>query len=79
MLDRQTRIVQVDIDAHEVGRNHPVEVGIVGDAKAVAQQLLEALRAAKQPDRAKWRAEITSLKARRKARLEAEQSLPATR
>ena len=28
VLDRHTRIVQVDIDAHEVGRNHPVEVGI---------------------------------------------------
>ena len=76
ILSRQTRIVQVDIDAHEVGRNHPVEVGIVGDAKTVAQQLLEALRSAKQPDRSAWRAEITALKAKRKARLEAESTLP---
>ena len=76
VLNRQTRIVQVDIDAHEVGRNHAVEVGIVGDAKAVAQQLLEALRAIRQPDRSKWRTEIAALKAKRKARLEAEQALP---
>src|SRR5262245_11357186 len=76
VLNRQTRIVQVDIDAHEVGRNHAVEVGIVGDAKAVAQQLLEALRGIKQPDRSKWKNEIAALKAKRKARLEAEQALP---
>ena len=76
VLNRQTRIIQVDIDAHEVGRNHAVEVGIVGDAKAVAEQLLEALRAGRQPDRAKWKSEIAALKARRKARLEAEQALP---
>jgi acetolactate synthase-1/2/3 large subunit/sulfoacetaldehyde acetyltransferase len=76
VLNRQTRIIQVDIDAHEVGRNHAVEVGIVGDAKAVAEQLLEALRASGQPDRAKWKSEIAALKARRRARLEAEQALP---
>ena len=40
---RRRKIIQVDIDASEVGRNYPVEVGIVGDAKAVATQLLEAL------------------------------------
>ncbi len=75
-INRQTRIVQVDIDAQEVGRNYPVEVGIVGDAKTVAQQLLDALRATKPDQRAAWRAEIGALKTRRKARLDAERSLP---
>ena len=75
VINPKTRIVQVDIDAQEVGRNYPVEVGIVGDAKAVAQQLLQALRAGKQNQRTAWRAEIAALKARRKARLDAEQSL----
>lgn len=77
IVNRETRIVQVDIDAREVGRNYPVEVGIVGDAKAVAQQLLEALsgaRPAGKPDR-EWRAEIEALAARRKARLDAELGL----
>ena len=66
----------MDIDAHEVGRNHAVEVGIVGDAKAVAQQLLEALRAGKQPDRASGAPR--SPRSRRGARraCEAEQTLP---
>ncbi len=33
------RIVQVDINDEEIGRNRPVDVGIVGDAKVVLQQL----------------------------------------
>jgi len=74
-ISAKTRIIQVDIDAQEVGRNYAVEVGIVGDAKTVAQQLVQALRAGKQDQRAAWRTEIAALKARRKARLEAEQSL----
>jgi acetolactate synthase-1/2/3 large subunit len=38
-----TKLVHVDIDGFEIGRNYPVEVGIVGDAKAVLGDLLEAL------------------------------------
>src|SRR5262249_16004295 len=75
VLDRKTRIVQVDIDAHEVGRNHAVEVGIVGDARTVGRRLLGACRARKQADRGIWVAEIAALKAKRKARLEAELQL----
>ena len=33
------KIVQVDISDEEIGRNRPVDVGIVGDAKIVLQQL----------------------------------------
>ncbi len=33
------KIVQVDISDEEIGRNRPVDVGIVGDAKMVLQQL----------------------------------------
>lgn len=77
VLNPQTKIVQVNIDAQEIGRNYPVAVGIVGDAKAVAQQLLDALRG--QPAAGKgnpaWRKEIESLSARRKARLAAELEL----
>lgn len=39
-----TRLIHVDIDPTEIGKNYPVEVGIVGDAKAVASALLETLR-----------------------------------
>jgi acetolactate synthase-1/2/3 large subunit/sulfoacetaldehyde acetyltransferase len=74
-ISSKTRIIQVDIDAQEVGRNYAVEVGIVGDAKAVAQQLLQALRGTKPDQRSAWRTEIFALKVKRKARLDAEQSL----
>jgi acetolactate synthase-1/2/3 large subunit/sulfoacetaldehyde acetyltransferase len=77
VINPQTQIVQVDIDAQEIGRNYPVAVGIMGDAKAVAQQLLLALRhefPEGRPNPA-WRSEIEAIAARRRARLEAERSL----
>lgn len=76
-VNPQTRIVQVDIDVQEIGRNYPVEVGIAGDAQAVARQLLVALRAMHPEGLPKpaWRAEIESLAARRRTRLEAEMAL----
>jgi len=39
-----TRLIQVDIDPHEIGKNYPVDVGIIGDVKAVLQDLLEYLK-----------------------------------
>jgi acetolactate synthase-1/2/3 large subunit len=47
------KIVQVDISDEEIGRNRPVDVGIVGDAKTVLSQLLnegrEVFHGRKQP------------------------------
>lgn len=37
-----TRLIHVDIDATEIGRNFPVELGIVGDARLVLEQLAAA-------------------------------------
>jgi len=73
VINRETRIIQVDIDAQEIGRNYPVAVGITGDARAVAEQLVRALREAR--PKPAWRNEIAALAARRKQRLEAELSL----
>jgi acetolactate synthase-1/2/3 large subunit/sulfoacetaldehyde acetyltransferase len=77
VINPQTRIVQVDIDAQEIGRNYPVAVGIVGDARAVAEQLCRALRDAHPQGRPNpaWRSEVAALAARRQARLEAERTL----
>ncbi|MGZ9077089.1 MAG: thiamine pyrophosphate-binding protein [Burkholderiales bacterium] len=76
-MNPETRIVQVDIDPHEIGRNYPIAVGIAGDARAVAHQLIEALRAMHPGGKAKpeWRAEIESLAAKRRERLKAELTL----
>ena len=37
-------VIQFDIVAENIGRHYPVEAGIVGDAKASLQKLLDALR-----------------------------------
>lgn len=39
----KTKLVHIDIDGFEIGRNYPVEVGIVGDAKTSLGALLSAL------------------------------------
>jgi len=39
-----TKLIHVDIDPKEIGKNYPVEVPILGDAKSVLAELLEALR-----------------------------------
>ena len=40
-----TRLIQVDIDPEEIGRNYPVEMGLVGDAKAFLAQAARIARA----------------------------------
>lgn len=39
-----TKLIHIDIDPHEIGKNYPVSVGIVGDVKACLGQILEQLR-----------------------------------
>ncbi len=40
-----TKLIHADIDAFEIGKNYPVEVGVVGDAKAVLAGLVDAAQA----------------------------------
>ena len=40
---RQARIVHIDLDRSEIGKNVPVAVGIVGDARDVTRRLLAAV------------------------------------
>jgi acetolactate synthase I/II/III large subunit len=44
-----TKLIQVDVDPFEIGRSYPVEVGIVGDAQAVLDELMTGLRAGGAP------------------------------
>jgi acetolactate synthase-1/2/3 large subunit len=61
-----TRLIHVDIDHEEIGRNYPVHVGIAADARTALRQLLTAsagtapdgaARGAWLADIAKWRRE----------------------
>jgi thiamine pyrophosphate-dependent acetolactate synthase large subunit-like protein len=38
------KVIQVDLNDEEIGRNRPIDVGIVGDAKMVLRQLIEEAR-----------------------------------
>ena len=38
-----TKLIQIDIDQNEIGKNYPVELGIVGDAKACLRQIINEL------------------------------------
>jgi len=49
-----TRLIHIDIDSSEIGKNYPVEVGIVSDARAALSALLEALKERGEPR--DWRA-----------------------
>ncbi|WP_080872549.1 sulfoacetaldehyde acetyltransferase [Oceanobacillus timonensis] len=43
---KNAKIIQVDINPRQIGRKHPVEVGLIGDAKATADEMYNQLQAA---------------------------------
>jgi acetolactate synthase-1/2/3 large subunit len=52
-----TRLIHVDIDPQEIGRNYPPELGITGDARVFFRQLLDAVKgreATNGTERASW-------------------------
>lgn len=44
LFPEQAKLIQVDIQASEIGRNRPVDIGIVGDARAVVSQMNDYIR-----------------------------------
>ena len=71
-IPADARIVQVEIDPQEIGRNYPIEVGIEGDAGAVLEDLLEKIREQEPRPNQQWISEIHDWAARRKNRLDEE-------
>ncbi|MCQ8894148.1 MAG: biosynthetic-type acetolactate synthase large subunit [Methanolinea sp.] len=56
----QAKIIHIDIDPAEIGKNKRVDVPIVGDAKSVLQEMLARVR--KKKDYEKWMARIRGWK-----------------
>ncbi|TEB06108.1 Acetolactate synthase large subunit [Pelotomaculum schinkii] len=44
-----TKLIQIDIDASEIARNYPVDMGVVGDIKTVLGQLIEKAKELNEP------------------------------
>lgn len=55
-----SRLMQIDIDPHEIGRNFPVEVGAVADLRLALGALCSAAHALARPARGSLRQEIAS-------------------
>jgi acetolactate synthase-1/2/3 large subunit len=72
------RVIHVDVDPAEIGKNRTVDVPIVGDVKVVLGQLLKVLDDKREagdldalvPDTSAWRAHLTDLKTRHPLRFE---------
>ena len=44
IIPKDAKIIQVDLDPNEFGKNFPMELGIVGDVKGVLSEMIETLK-----------------------------------
>ena len=72
-IKADTKLIQVDLDGGEVGRNRQVDVGLVGDSGLVLEGLTKHLEG-KSKDRSAWLAQINEMETTRKERMVAELS-----
>jgi sulfoacetaldehyde acetyltransferase len=66
-IPQQAKIVQIDVDEKELGRHYALEVGILGDAKAVLAGILRALERGVR-DETRW-ATVQAWRQQRQGRL----------
>ena len=64
------KIVHIDIDPQEIGKNYPAEIGIVGDAKFVLRHLLTYLRKGKLPNYSEWNNRVLDLRKKYRKKIE---------
>ena len=53
-----TRLIHIDADLAEIGRNYPTELGVAADAKLALAALVEAARGRRHAERGRLRDEI---------------------
>ena len=77
IINPSTKIIQIDIDPMEIGRNYPVAVGITGDAAAVGQQLIKHITSISPEGNnlPEWKQTFTNLAQSRLSRLKEEENI----
>jgi acetolactate synthase I/II/III large subunit len=53
-----TPVIQLDLEPNEIGRNYPAQAGLLGDARTVLRQMLEAAQAGDAANRQPWLAQV---------------------
>jgi len=58
-INSSAKIIQIHVESSEIGRNRPVDTGIIGDTQAVLRQICEAMGKVKfSPERETWFKEL---------------------
>ncbi len=66
----KTKLIHVDIDAGEIGKNYPCEVGILGDLSQVSRQILAAYGTPRSWQTSEYAREIAGQRAKWRAHIE---------
>jgi acetolactate synthase-1/2/3 large subunit len=67
----KAKVIQVDLDGAEIGRNRAIDVGIPGDSGLVMDGL-SALLDGSRPDRSAWKAFLDEKEGKKRAKMKAE-------
>lgn len=67
----KAKVIQVDLDGAEIGRNRSIDVGIAGDSGLVMDALAEQLRGL-EADRSAWKAFLDEKEQKKLAKMQAE-------
>ncbi len=54
IIPPESKIIQVDIEPEEIGRNRDIQLGIAGDCREVLRQMITAAKARSWPSRGAW-------------------------
>ena len=72
VIPHEARIIHVDVDAREIGRIVPVEIGIVADAGAATDAFATAAAGLTWPERSAWQARVAATRIARRKSLQAD-------
>jgi acetolactate synthase-1/2/3 large subunit len=73
-INPEAKVVQIDLDGGEIGRNRSIDEGVVGDSGLAMDALVSALEELRErpPARAAWRALLDAAEAKARAKMAAE-------